>query len=180
MQSVELTNIVMDARDGRAALHLQPPDSPHCLTIRVPLAQAVRFAHDLSHGTAVQCPHITMFQMLAASLGLTASHAVLRPVMGWETELGDEERPQIVASLVFESPSGERRVTMSAAAGIFFAQQTDIPLLLADAHEAASLACPGLQGGEDTGPALPEAFRDAIEELTFGEDDEPSPREGRG
>ncbi len=180
MQSVELSNIVMDARDGRAALHLQPPDSPHCLTIHIPLVQAARFAHDLSHGPAAQCPHITMFQMLAASLGLTASRAVLRPVMGWEAELGDEARPQIVASLIFESPGGERHVTTSAAAGISFAQQIDIPLLLADAHEAASLACPGLEDEEDVGPPLPEAFRDAIEELTFDEDDEDPLREGRG
>ena len=180
MQSVEITNIVMDARDGRAALHLQPPDSPHCLTIRIPFEQAVRFAHDLSHGAAAQCPHITMFQMLAASLGLTASRAVLRPVMGWEVELGDESRTQIVASLIFESPDGERRVTTSAAAGISFAQQIDIPLMLADVHEAAGLACPAHEGGEYAGPPLPEAFRSAIEELTFGEDDEPPPREGRG
>lgn len=179
MQSVELTNIVMDARDGRAAIHLQPPDSPHCLTIGIPLAQAARFAHDLSHGAAVQCPHITMFQMLAASLGLTASRAVLRPVMGWELELGDEARPEIVASLIFESPDGERRVTTSAAAGISFAQQIDIPLLLAEAHEAASLACPALEGEVDAGPPLPEAFRDAIEELTLGGDDEDALREGR-
>ena len=105
---------------------------------------------------------------------------VLRPVMGWEAELGDESRTQIVASLIFESPDGERRVTMSAAAGISFAQQIDIPLMLADAHEAAGLACPAHEGGGDDGPPLPEAFRSAIEELTFGEDDEPPPREGRG